>query len=52
MSQPTEQVTVLDPKHGQEVPWGFTNPKSEAKAAKALGIDNPDTAKVTEPAAS
>jgi hypothetical protein len=48
MSQPTEPVTpvtVIEPERGQEVPWGFTNPKAEAKAAKALGIENPNTAK-------
>lgn len=50
MSQPTEPVTVIEPERGLEIPWGFTNPKAEAKAAKALGIDNPNTAKAEKPA--
>lgn len=26
------------------IPWGFKDPKCEAKAAKAAKIENPDTA--------
>ena len=29
------------------IPWGFTTPGKEAKAAKAAGIENPDTANRT-----
>ena len=38
-----EPETVTLPEHGS-IPWGFTTPAKEAKAAKAAGIENPDTA--------
>jgi hypothetical protein len=38
-----EPEIVTHPTAGS-IPWGFTAPGKEAKAAKAAGIENPDTA--------
>lgn len=38
-----EPDTVTLPGVGS-IPWGFTTPAKEAKAAKGAGIENPDTA--------
>lgn len=38
-----EPEVVTTSAHGS-IPWGFTEPGKEARAAKAAGIDNPDTA--------